>query len=353
MAIFYRYTDANAPTKPSSADYNGPLWFMNIVKACLVTGYGNKAGAGWTIVYDDNTVNAKRIAFSNGNGVIEFVTWGTTGVAVFIWDSITTPKTGRIFNKTWSQVVSVGVNGWAAANSKLPKASAVNVICLDFAYAMDTNECQWTIAADNKSCWINFHYPLDSASAVKGTDVYPTSTYHPKLFFGAIKGPDFDKNELGNFFCGYGEDASAAAAPSSTVYQSSIQKLIGLRTPVKTVPAANIDYSIGVMELTESDANPRNSLRLLTPVFVYYSGTGRPKPSGISDAESKYIFAQLPGISQFSRKGSGFWKFYTAEHSAVSNQEILTIAGDQWMPISIFNGYPAAEGITSSSEWWT
>ena len=246
----------------------------------------------------------------------------------------------------------MGVNGWAASNVKLPKPTPANVICLEFLYAMSGDYSQWTIIADNKSCWIKFHYSLGSGSTVKGTDVYSSSFYHPQLFFGAIKGPDFNKDEQGNFFCGYGSDASAAAAASAGS-QATLSKLIGLRTPLKLVPTTNADYSIGLTELSDHDANPHNTVRMISPIFIYYSGTDRPKPSGISEAQSKYIFAQVPGVAQFSKKGSEFWKFYTSENSVSYNIEILEIDGEQWMPVNIFDGSPGAGGITSSAEWWT
>ena len=45
---YYSHLDAGAP---QLADANGAI--KTILKACLVTGYGDKAGAGWTALFDD------------------------------------------------------------------------------------------------------------------------------------------------------------------------------------------------------------------------------------------------------------------------------------------------------------
>lgn len=47
-AKHYSHLDAGAP---QLADVNGAI--KTILKACLVTGYGDKAGAGWTALFDD------------------------------------------------------------------------------------------------------------------------------------------------------------------------------------------------------------------------------------------------------------------------------------------------------------
>ncbi|MEL4429817.1 hypothetical protein [Shewanella mangrovisoli] len=56
---YYHSTDAGAPitqiTKPSD--------YITILKACLVDGYGTKAGAGWTLEFEDTT--AKKAVFRN------------------------------------------------------------------------------------------------------------------------------------------------------------------------------------------------------------------------------------------------------------------------------------------------
>lgn len=49
-AKLYSHTDANAP---QLASVDGAI--KTILKACLVTGYGDKAGAGWTMLFEDAT----------------------------------------------------------------------------------------------------------------------------------------------------------------------------------------------------------------------------------------------------------------------------------------------------------
>lgn len=89
MAVtIYRSTDAGAPALPANVAYNSAKFYMDVIKACLVTGYGSKAGAGWTIDYEDTTAGKHRLAVSNGNGIAEFITWGSYSVAMLVWDSI-------------------------------------------------------------------------------------------------------------------------------------------------------------------------------------------------------------------------------------------------------------------------
>ena len=73
---YYSHLDAGAP---QLADTDGVI--KTILKACLVTGYGTKAGAGWTALFDDafrivlrrplRTGNPPDIKIENGviNGV--------------------------------------------------------------------------------------------------------------------------------------------------------------------------------------------------------------------------------------------------------------------------------------------
>lgn len=54
----YYYDDPNAPV------WTGLNGFYEMLNACLVTGYGSKPGAGWSVVYDD-FVNSGNVSFTN------------------------------------------------------------------------------------------------------------------------------------------------------------------------------------------------------------------------------------------------------------------------------------------------
>ena len=128
MAVtIYRHSDSGAPALPSSSSYEGAGWYMDVLKACLVTGYGSKAAAGWTMDYEDTTANKRRMAISNGNGVLEMITRGTTGLGFVIWDSITTPGVGAAMDDTFADVMSEGVNGWKHEQVAAPGADSEKI----------------------------------------------------------------------------------------------------------------------------------------------------------------------------------------------------------------------------------
>lgn len=73
----YRWDDAGAPQLSASPT---PSEIIAVLKACLVTGYGAKAGLGWSVAFED--AGASKIAFRNSTtegsgGFVQF--WSTTG----------------------------------------------------------------------------------------------------------------------------------------------------------------------------------------------------------------------------------------------------------------------------------
>ncbi|WP_415775332.1 hypothetical protein ACMYQ1_18455 [Shewanella oncorhynchi] len=71
----YRYTDAGAPQLTSGT----PSEWIAILKACLVDGYGAKAGLGWTLEFE----NAGQYKAAFRNSVVD----GGTGGYVQFWSS--------------------------------------------------------------------------------------------------------------------------------------------------------------------------------------------------------------------------------------------------------------------------
>ena len=53
-ANLYLHSDSNAPKSAKAADN-----FSTLLKACLVTGYGDKPSAGWTLLFEDTSKNTK------------------------------------------------------------------------------------------------------------------------------------------------------------------------------------------------------------------------------------------------------------------------------------------------------
>lgn len=57
----YRSSDTGAPQLSKTTRSVG-----NIIKTCLVTGYGNKAGAGWTLKHEDLGTQTRVLGFNDG-----------------------------------------------------------------------------------------------------------------------------------------------------------------------------------------------------------------------------------------------------------------------------------------------
>lgn len=364
MANIYRSTDSGAPALPSgSPQQNRGKYLMDVIKACLVDGFGTNPAAGWTLDYQDTTTDKYRMAISNGNGVVEFVTWGGYGVGMFIWDSITTPGTGRLNDDPYNDVVSEGVNGWKHEQSPVPGVDSEYCMGVNCAalYDINSSTLDWTVYADDKSAWILFHYPDGHSSAEPGDTVSSAAdNSHPQLFFGALKSPDLARGDQGNLFIGYGNLGFPATSGEPTSGNTkAINYFWGLRTPTGDLPSSanGSDFNIYEWDANTYAGNPFSSMRVIIPAIVFYQGTDTYRPASMSSAYAHYGFASLPGVGQFAPEAQGvedFWAYYTAEFSSTWNLEKHTFGGIEWMPWALGSSTSdkSQYGITDDSGWW-
>jgi hypothetical protein len=361
MAVtIYRSTDAGAPAFPASGAQNGAGYIMDVMKACLVDGYGSKPGAGWTLDYEDTTAGKRRIGISNGNGVIEFVTWGSYSLGLFIWDSITTPGVGRIRDDAFSAVMSDGVNGWKHEGAPAPGDESdeiAGLYCYGFRSGEESN-IAWTVYADDKAAWLLSHYPEGHSNTEPGDSINSAkSNYYPQLFMGALKSDDLQRGGAGNFFLGYGGIGTSATSGNATSgNQGNMTYFFGLRTPVDTAPAVanSPQYEPAGFECNHYLRNPLSSARLLLPVLVSYEGADAPKPASLSSSYADYQFAVLPGVAQIGEHNSQtfFWVGYNENRGAPWSLQPATIGGITWMPWSIGAVNLQECGITDNADWW-
>lgn len=82
---YYSFEDAGAPQLPNVSTQRTYDSLCTVLKACLVTGYGSKPGAGWTIGHE----HADGISFGNGRGFLNLVAEGTQRVSIYIMETIT------------------------------------------------------------------------------------------------------------------------------------------------------------------------------------------------------------------------------------------------------------------------
>lgn len=362
MAVtIYRSTDVGAPTLPANSNYVKASYFMDIIKQCLVTGYGSKPGAGWTLRYEDTTANKRRLAVSNGNGVMEFITWGTVSVAMVMWDSITTPGSGRLYDDSFASVMSAGINGWKSPLIAAPGTAAENIcgINLSNIHLGFESSIAWTVYANDKSVWVLFHYPEGNTNS-EGTDSLSTAgTLHPQLFFGAVKSPDLERDQMGNFFALTAVRGPATSAISASGGNNSIQYQWGLRTPQNTIPSVSNNSSFSLTLWADGNnaaVNPYSSIRVLFPVVMGYMGADVVKPASLASNSSNYQFGAIPGLAQFASAGNQlhYWLYLNTERSASWNMQTYTVNGIDWMPWSL-SGSTASFGncgITDDYNWW-
>lgn len=83
----YRWDDPGAPQLPSNGTFGTTNELKEVLKKCLVEGYGSKAGQGWSVVFDD----------SNGFVLQNNVGAGGSGGMVRLW-----PGPGRSFTTNLS-----------------------------------------------------------------------------------------------------------------------------------------------------------------------------------------------------------------------------------------------------------
>lgn len=349
-ATIYRSTDAGTPAWPTTYQET-PKFFMDVIKACLVDGYGAKSGAGWSLVYEDTTAEAERLAISNGNGVIEFVSWNRRALGIFLWDSITTPGVGSIYNDSWASVVSEGVNGWKGEQTPAPGSSGDLLASLYTFYLYNADYQFWEIHADDKSVWVSFEYPSGNSLAEPG-DTVARYTYSPLLFFGAVDSPDLARSGAGNFFLGHSGQALPASATPTGGNNSVITRVFGLRTPMDTVPSVgnNPEFTLSDWGFGPYHDNHMSSVRPILPVLLSYNGTDVPRDASLAQNQADYQFARFPGVGWFCENDT-FWELYTAEHSSTWLYEPLAIGGKTWRPLQIEGS--ACYGITDDADWWT
>lgn len=357
MATIYRSTDTGAPALPASGNYNAANFYIELIKKCLVDGYGSKPGAGWSVVYDDTTPGKRRAAFSNGNGCIEFITWSTQSVAMVIWDSITSPGVGRGFDDSFSTVMSSGVNGWKSKLVSAPGIPTENIssINLNLVNSSQNANVAWTVFADDKSAWVLIHYPTSHGSSSPTLSPSLSSSQHSQIFFGAVKSSDLLRDTPGNFYLLYG---AASAGSSSSIGSAAhyIAHCFGLRTPFNTLPMASNNSEFGFTALSRlaslpSQANPYGSVRHLFPVIFFYNGIDTLKTPSLAAADAWYGFAVIPGLAQISDSALPFWPHFNAVRSATSNLDSFSLADADWMPWAIQSSV-VNMCLTDNENWW-
>lgn len=145
----YRSTDTDAPVLDKTANC-----VATIIKACLVTGYGAKAGAGWTLKNED--LETKTKVFDINSGVGE-------------------PLSLRIYNDTGAKLNIQVVKNVVDANTVTPVIECDTV----FNYLGGFTTGEWMLIASDKGLW--FFAPISARNK-------PSNRGGVYLFAGVVPG---------------------------------------------------------------------------------------------------------------------------------------------------------------------
>lgn len=119
----YRSTDASAPILDKTAGC-----VANIIKACLVTGYGATAGAGWTMSHEDLATHTKVFDINNG---------------------LSPPISLRIYNDTGSELNIQVAKDIVDANT----VTKVMECDTTFKYLGEVTTGEWLLIASDRGLW--------------------------------------------------------------------------------------------------------------------------------------------------------------------------------------------------------
>ncbi|MDT3281683.1 hypothetical protein [Shewanella scandinavica] len=276
----YRWDDAGAPQLSSNPT---PSEIIAVLKACLVTGYGAKAGLGWSVAFEDAGTN--KIAFRNSTiegsgGFVQY--WSPGGV-----------NTGG------------GVLYLRAASSMSALDNFTHP-SYQFTHYSSLYHSQWVIIGTSAGAYIIPRYEL------KTTNYLSSSEYEIQYFVG-----DIDSNYANDVtrftICAgsFSTDTTSpnyshalaygGNSPSGRMYGvdgNSKANQYNIDTATIAVQSPNSNYTL------ESQAvNP-----VLLPAILRMSGTSYTDIDGLScvySSKNPYFRGVLPGLFALNMPGYG------------------------------------------------
>lgn len=217
---FYSWDDPGAPAWISNANGMG---LYEVLKACLVNGYGAKSGAGWSVVYDDyatsgnfSITNAPQtgvlgLYHSKASGMQQYEPLLYVAEAMSTYDtpingkSLATPITQTGFSYSYNASVH-GVGSYKSTTSS-------------------SYSPRWIVVANENWAWVVFpaskagHIAFNADPPTLGTAAWQNC---PIIGFGAINSPlavygAGDTAQFGNFHIVGGKEGVDLGYPSSSL----------------------------------------------------------------------------------------------------------------------------------------
>jgi hypothetical protein len=274
----FRHTDVGAPivlpTKPSD-------WLV-ILKACLVDGYGSKAGLGWTLEFGD--VASLKMVFKNN------LTDGGSGGAVQVQSHGGTDNLGEYVRFTPAKAISAidvfsqpcGYRGIKTSNN----GNYVN---------------GWTIVGCGRAFFIKQEYSLTTYN----TQITEFYSYGAQLWIGDIQStvPN-DQNIFTMVSGGYNRSASANSLTTGGEVQMGYNSPPSLQLYDINNAGISTAYNVSTVDSITDTSSAYNADPAVNNVPIMFSPAMvlRNAPNSTDLPANRGVIA---GIFAFSYKG--FW----------------------------------------------
>jgi hypothetical protein len=302
----YTWMDTGAPLATSNADYMGHKALLDILKACLVDGYGDKPAAGWTLEHwDDATVGGERAAFGNGNGIIELIGRGTAGTSFVLHESVTTWGVGNLdgtggeglaAESCWSE----GVNSQCGYNSDYARDTTTGYISSIyshyFSYAQlgtELDSLGWIVIATDKT-FLAFQLsnPDGTSTATSASSAAYQPVFYNGVVAGAVNHTGMARDDVGNFMVFSAYPYASKSVVSTTNRVGLGDSGVSLKNPFGADKSSSDLITLFTYDSAFHSSNYKSPIVLHDPYVIYYSGDYNPDTYN----SEEYLFATLPGV---------------------------------------------------------
>lgn len=236
MATVYHRDQAGAPAVYSTSAYSVAQFanFKEVIKACLVLGYGTTPAAGWELI----TEGTNHIVFRNGShsGYVCF-TWLSGGVLrVYVADTFDGVNGSGV-------ILGAGVKTGIAANN----GTAHSIGLTYFSYSAGTSS--WYMVADEKT----FIFSWVANSSVTSMTSSLSTNYPYTIYVG--------EDTEGNFIAVGGQQTNTTSNGSPICYFGSGCGLTSLRNPSTglLVDTGSISFRIAGIATTAVSSMPNDT----------------------------------------------------------------------------------------------
>ncbi|PTY38585.1 hypothetical protein BGP77_11610 [Saccharospirillum sp. MSK14-1] len=325
----YQWMDESAPNPTrANANYNSAVNFLDILRACLVDGYGSKPGAGWTLENWDMTPEKERAAFGNGNGIIEVISTSTGSVTYVIHESVSQYGVGNAYHDGADPAChSIGVGSRTDYNADFTPDNTNQSLQTYVAYLTNasinqvdlTSTYGWRLVATDKTFIFWLLTNPDSSSLN-----LPNTYMH--LYAGAVHNVHQPRDAVGNFvvmaqnYTNRNNYISGSGANSVNLVW-----LLALTNPFGDALQSTDQMAMSARNCSQSMFSPHNAYIPHTPCYLYYKGAANPDPSNFS-----YFFGKACGWRQCVQTTSyDAIHYYAYERLGIQNegQPILNLDG--------------------------